>query len=84
MRRFGAAALDLAYVACGRFDGFWETKLKAWDVAAGILLVREAGGTVTDFAGGDDMLHGGTICAGNPHVQRLLLEVLAEARGRSA
>ena len=81
VRRFGAAALDLAYVASGRFDGFWEAKLKPWDVAPGILLVREAGGEVADFTGGDDMLHGGTICAAGPALQRLLLEVLAEVRG---
>ena len=81
VRRFGAAALDLAYVASGRFDGFWEAKLKPWDVAPGILLVREAGGLVADFTGGDDMLHGGTICAAGPALQRLLLEVLAEVRG---
>ncbi len=81
VRRFGAAALDLAYVACGRFDGFWEARLKPWDVAPGILLVQEAGGAVTDFTGGDDMLHGGTICAAGPALQRLLLEVLAEVRG---
>jgi myo-inositol-1(or 4)-monophosphatase len=81
VRRFGAAALDLAYVACGRFDGFWEMKLKAWDVAPGILLVREAGGAVADFDGGDGMLFGGTICAANPTLQRVLLAVLAEARG---
>ena len=81
VRRFGAAALDLAYVACGRFDGFWEARLKPWDVAPGILLVREAGGMVADFMGGEDMLHGGTICAAGPALQRLLLEVLAEVRG---
>jgi myo-inositol-1(or 4)-monophosphatase len=81
VRRFGAAALDLAYVACGRFDGFWEAKLKPWDVAPGILLVREAGGEVADFAGGDDVLYGGTICAANPRLQRQLLAVLAEVRG---
>jgi myo-inositol-1(or 4)-monophosphatase len=81
VRRFGAAALDLAYVASGRFDGFWEARLKPWDVAPGILLVREAGGDVADFTGGDDMLHGGTICAANPALQRQLLEVLAEVRG---
>ena len=81
VRRFGAAALDLAYVACGRFDGFWEARLKPWDVAPGILLVREAGGSVADFTGGDDMLHGGTICAANPALQRQLLDVLAEVRG---
>lgn len=81
VRRFGAAALDLAYVACGRFDGFWEAKLKPWDVAPGILLVQEAGGAVTDFTGGDDFLHGGTICAAGPALHPRLLEVLAEARG---
>jgi len=84
VRRFGAAALDLAYVAAGRFDGFWEMKLKPWDVAPGILLVREAGGSVSDFAGGEDMLFGGTICSGNAGIHRLLLEVLAEVRGARA
>jgi myo-inositol-1(or 4)-monophosphatase len=78
VRRFGSAALDLAYTACGRFDGFWELKLKPWDVAAGIVLVREAGGAVADFGGGEGMLHGGTICAANPSLQPLLLEVLRE------
>jgi myo-inositol-1(or 4)-monophosphatase len=81
VRRFGAAALDLAWVASGRFDGFWEAKLKPWDVAPGILLVREAGGRVADFTGGDDFLYGGTICAANSVLQGALLEVLAEARG---
>ncbi|HTP52184.1 MAG TPA: inositol monophosphatase family protein [Anaeromyxobacteraceae bacterium] len=80
VRRFGAAALDLAYVAAGRFDGFWEAKLKPWDVAPGILLVTEAGGRVADFAGGAEMLFGGTICAANPLLQPLLLQVLAEVR----
>jgi myo-inositol-1(or 4)-monophosphatase len=83
VRRFGAAALDLAYVASGRFDGFWEARLKPWDVAPGILLVTEAGGQVADFTGGDEMLHGGTICAANAPLQRQLLEVLAEVRGDS-
>jgi myo-inositol-1(or 4)-monophosphatase len=83
VRRFGAAALDLAYVACGRFDGFWEARLKPWDVAPGILLIREAGGEVADFTGGDEMLYGGTLCAGNPTVQRQLLEVLAEVAAAS-
>lgn len=80
VRRFGSAALDLAWVACGRFDGYWEAKLKPWDVAAGILLVREAGGAVADLAGGGDALHGGSICAAGPGLQPLLLQVLAEAR----
>jgi myo-inositol-1(or 4)-monophosphatase len=83
VRRFGAAALDLAYVACGRFDGFWEARLKPWDVAPGILLIREAGGEVADFTGGEEMLYGGTLCAGNPRVQRQLLEVLAEVAAAS-
>ena len=82
LRRLGSAALDLAYVASGRFDGFWEMKLKPWDVAAGILLVREAGGVVTDFDGGEDMLHGGTIRAAGPALMPQLLQVLAEVRGR--
>ena len=81
IRRFGSAALDLAWVACGRFDGFWEMKLKPWDVASGIVLVREAGGLVADFDGRDGMLHGGTICAANPVLQPRLLEALREARG---
>jgi myo-inositol-1(or 4)-monophosphatase len=81
IRRFGSAALDLAWVACGRFDGFWEMKLKPWDVASGILLVREAGGLVADFDGGENMLHGGTICAANPILQARLLDALRAARG---
>jgi myo-inositol-1(or 4)-monophosphatase len=65
VRRFGAAALDLAYVAAGRYEGFWEEGLSPWDVAAGILLVREAGGFVSDLKGGQNMLHGGSILASN-------------------
>lgn len=64
LRRFGAASADLAYVACGRFDAYWELGLKPYDVAAGALLVREAGGVVTDLLGGEDWLHGGTVVAG--------------------
>src|SRR6201999_825034 len=63
VRRFGAAALDLAWVAAGRFDGFWERDLNAWDVAAGVLLVTEAGGKVTDVDGEEQMLTKGSICA---------------------
>ncbi len=81
VRRMGSAALDLAYVACGRFDGFWEMKLKAWDVGPGILLVREAGGIVTDFVGGDAMMQEGHICAATPAVHPQLLQVLADVRG---
>jgi myo-inositol-1(or 4)-monophosphatase len=76
LRRCGAAALDLAWVAAGRFDGFWERDLSAWDVAAGALLVREAGGFVTDMDGGDAMLNAGHIVAGNEAIHRDLLAVL--------
>lgn len=68
IRRPGAASLDLAYVAAGRFDGYWEPFLKPWDAAAGCLLVTEAGGKVTDFAGGDDWLFGANIIATNGHI----------------
>lgn len=78
IRRFGAAALDLAWVAAGRFDGFWELRLKPWDVAPGILLVREAGGVVTDLEGGDRVLETGDVAAAGPALHPLLLEV---ARG---
>jgi myo-inositol-1(or 4)-monophosphatase len=63
IRRMGAAAVDLAYVAAGRFDGFYEYNLNSWDMAAGVLLIQEAGGTVTDFNGGDNYLFGGDIIA---------------------
>ena len=76
VRRCGAAALDLAWVAAGRFDGFWERDLSTWDVAAGALLVREAGGFVSDMDGGDAMLYAGHIVAGNEAIHRDLLEVL--------
>ncbi len=76
IRRFGAAALDLAWVAAGRFDGFWERELKPWDLAAGVLLIREAGGFVTDFDGGDAILETGGVIAGNDAVHRVLLERL--------
>ena len=79
VRRFGAAALDLAWVAAGRFDGFWERSLSPWDMAAGILLVTEAGGVVTDADGGDNALASGSICCGNSVLQTLLLERLKAA-----
>jgi myo-inositol-1(or 4)-monophosphatase len=79
VRRYGAAALDLAWVAAGRYDGFWERDLGAWDVAAGILLVSEAGGVVTDGEGGDAMLTAGSICAGNSAMHAMLLERLKAA-----
>ncbi len=74
IRRAGSAALDLAYTACGRFDGFWEYKLFPWDFAAGVLLVREAGGTVTDFEGEPDVFQRQSIIAGNSITHPLLLE----------
>lgn len=76
LRRFGSAALDLAWIAAGRFDGYWERNLSAWDLAAGILLVREAGGFVTDLAGGDGMLDNGDVIAGNEKIHDQLLRLL--------
>ena len=76
MRRFGSAALDLAWVAAGRFDAFWERNLQPWDIAAGILLVREAGGVVTDMNGRDTMLQSGDIIATNDALHRPLLKLL--------
>jgi myo-inositol-1(or 4)-monophosphatase len=79
VRRFGAAALDLAYVAAGRFDGFWERGLKPWDVAAGILLVREAGGFVSDLDGGSRTLETGHILVANETLHPMLLKLLKAA-----
>jgi myo-inositol-1(or 4)-monophosphatase len=76
LRRFGAAALDLAWVAGGRLDGYWERDLKPWDMAAGLLLVREAGGFVSDCAGGSDILGKGQIVAANETIQKEMLRVL--------
>jgi myo-inositol-1(or 4)-monophosphatase len=76
LRRFGAATLDLAWVAAGRFDGYWERSLSPWDIAAGIVLVREAGGFVTDLAGGQITLASAGILAGNEAIHRELLQVL--------
>jgi myo-inositol-1(or 4)-monophosphatase len=80
IRRFGAAALDLAYVAAGRYDGFWERGLLPWDMAAGIVLVREAGGTITDLDGGDRMLDTGTVLAGNDKLHAPLADLLRRVR----
>jgi myo-inositol-1(or 4)-monophosphatase len=76
IRRAGAAALDLAYVASGRLDGFWEIGLKEWDMAAGALLVLEAGGMVGDFQGNDHYLRSGSIVAGNPRVFKEMVKIL--------
>jgi myo-inositol-1(or 4)-monophosphatase len=74
IRRAGSAALDLAYVAAGRFDGFWEMNLNAWDLAAGSLLVKEAGGLVTDWYGEENYLSNGSVVAGNPKILKALLQ----------
>ena len=84
IRRTGSAAMDLAWVAAGRFDAFVEHGLSPWDVAAGSVLVREAGGHVTDAEGGKRMLETGDIVAGNAQVHRAMLELLAETRQPTA
>lgn len=75
LRRMGSAAIDLAYVACGRFEGFYEYNLNSWDMAAGVLLVQEAGGLVTDFTGGTEFLFRGDVVAGGPAHSVLLAEI---------
>jgi myo-inositol-1(or 4)-monophosphatase len=80
LRRFGAAALDLAWVAAGRFDAFWERDLSPWDMAAGILMVREAGGYATDLDGEDGIFAKKQIIAGNEFIHRELLETLKATR----
>jgi myo-inositol-1(or 4)-monophosphatase len=80
LRRPGAAALDLAYVAAGYYDGFWEVGLSPWDVAAGSLLVLEAGGLIGDFAGEGDYLHGGQVIAGSPKIFAQMVTALAPFR----
>jgi myo-inositol-1(or 4)-monophosphatase len=79
VRRFGSAALDLAYVAAGRYDGYWENGLNPWDVAAGIVLVREAGGFVSDVTGGSGMMSGGGILAANSELHGFLVRLLQQA-----
>lgn len=76
IRRAGAAALDLAYIAAGRLDGYWESGLKLWDIAAGELLIQEAGGLSGDFIGGNNHQKSGNIVAGNPKVFKSLLKIL--------
>ena len=77
VRRPGSAALDLCYVASGRVDGFWELGLSKWDVAAGALIIREAGGRISDFRGTDGFLDSGHIVAGNPKIYAALSKLLA-------
>lgn len=76
IRRMGVASLDLAFTAAGRFEGYWESGLQPWDVAAGVILVREAGGFVTEMDGGPNPVHGGTVLAANQHMHAALREVL--------
>lgn len=76
IRRMGAASLDLAYVAAGRFDGFWEIGLSEWDIAAGALLIQEAGGLVSDFDGGARFLQSGDIVCGNPKLFKSVLQTV--------
>jgi myo-inositol-1(or 4)-monophosphatase len=77
VRRDGSAAIDLCYVACGRYDGYWELKLHPWDVAAGILIVEEAGGRVTDLAGGPAPASGREIASSNGRIHDEMLRVIA-------
>ena len=78
MRRGGSAALDLAYVACGRFDGFWELDLSPWDIAAGSLILEEAGGTITDMWGKGDYLKNGDTLASNGQIHKELSKITSK------
>ncbi|MEM6382094.1 MAG: inositol monophosphatase family protein [Pseudomonadota bacterium] len=84
MRRFGAAALDLAWIAAGRFDGYWEEGLSPWDFAAGVILVREAGGIIRDTRGGENAMQSGNLVAGNDLIVGQLCKVLSEAQAAHA
>ena len=79
VRRMGSAALDMAYVAAGRFEGYWETGLKPWDIAAGIIIVKEAGGFVTDMNGRDQVLETGSVIAANDSLHPALTKLLKSA-----
>ncbi|MBT3700806.1 MAG: inositol monophosphatase [Alphaproteobacteria bacterium] len=79
IRRFGAASLDLAWVAAGRYEGFWETGLQPWDMAAGIVMIREAGGFVSDSSGKRNMMKSGSIVAGNDSLHATLLSILQKS-----
>jgi myo-inositol-1(or 4)-monophosphatase len=76
LRRFGSAALDMAFIAAGRFDGYWERNLQPWDLAAGTIIVREAGGIVSGIEGDDDALKTGNVVCGNEHVHAELVKIL--------
>jgi myo-inositol-1(or 4)-monophosphatase len=79
VRRYGAAALDLAFLAAGRYDGFWDRGLSVWDIAAGVLIVREAGGLVSDFTSRDKALESGDVVACNGAMHASLLKTLRSA-----
>ena len=79
IRRSGSASTDFAWLAAGRFDGYWEAKLAPWDVAPGLILLREAGGLVTDYAGGPGSVYNGEVVAGNEHIQSQLLNLVKKA-----
>ena len=81
IRRMGAASLDLAYVAAGKFDGFYEMNLQLWDIAAGVIILREAGGLVSDLSGGDNYLNSGNIVCGNPRVFKEMLPAVRRNLG---
>jgi myo-inositol-1(or 4)-monophosphatase len=83
VRRLGSAALDLAYVAAGRFDGYWESKIQPWDVAAGALIVAEAGGQVTTVTGGPFRSRSGSVLASNGRIHQLMLDVILGFSERS-
>ena len=76
IRHTGSIALDLAYVATGRLDGYWEIGLDKWNLAAGVLMIEESGGVISDFVGGDNYINSGNVVVGNFHVQRYILDVI--------
>jgi myo-inositol-1(or 4)-monophosphatase len=82
IRRLGSAAIDLAFVACGRLEGFFEYNLNAWDVAAGTFIVQRAGGKITDFKGGDNYIFGGEMCASNTVIHAEMLATIQQLWGR--
>lgn len=84
IRRPGSAALDLCWAACGRYDGFWETGLKPWDIAAGGIILLEAGGLITDLEGGEDWLNTGDVCAGSPKIFAQLLPLVRKPAAEAA
>jgi myo-inositol-1(or 4)-monophosphatase len=83
LRRTGSAALDLCYVAAGRFDGFWEVQLNPWDMAAGSVIVKEAGGRLTDFSGKDLSIYGQELVASNGQIHEAMLQVLKQDAPRT-